>query len=591
MSNHTTSVKPIKVGNLLNQTYTVPLYQREYAWGQEEIWQLLDDLWKAFTSAEKNQKRNYHLGSLTVFPRRGSGGGPEYELIDGQQRAITLGLLLRWIRHLCRIFGVPDASLGLAGRLRFENRPEATVFFDAFDASPETPPETPEKYRAAVDAIRNHEVFSMECQGQWKSFAEFVQDHVLLFQVEMPPETDVSAYFEIMNNRGVQLEYHDLLKAKLMAKLNGEKEGILFDKLWGRCADMNGLLLDKLPENIRTVLTQGESWRTLVETNLQFENQESNPNDARSVVNDFPHFLMHVLRRYKVRPGVSTNQEKLNSLDASQIREIFEHELNDIDGDGARDFLDTLLQTRIKFDRLVVKSGAAGNEDGQRWFFADDNGWTSAEHKQLVHLESMLQVTYTAQRSKEWISWILLSDKEDAKGLIELLERFIKKYLHGPMNSWLCSGTSTPHLALNLIDYLMYCDNPQAYLEKPFRFRYANTVEHHFPVELALSGAEKEDWANGRVNDIGNLCLLSKSENSTLNYRPPKDKFALCKGEWETFPPKRREMYRLTQEGDGWTYEVMKKHSKAVCDLLADFLGEEKSSCVSEFELTERDIS
>ena len=40
----------------------------------------------------------------------------------------------------------------------------------------------------------------------------------------MPMGTDAMAYFEVMNNRGEQLEDHELLKAKLLGRLH-EKGG------------------------------------------------------------------------------------------------------------------------------------------------------------------------------------------------------------------------------------------------------------------------------------------------------------------------------------------------------------------------------
>lgn len=553
MYQHTTTVTKITAGKLFSQNYTVPLYQRGYAWGQEEIWQLLDDLHDAFRTAPE---RNYHLGSLTVFPRCGVGGIPEYELIDGQQRAITLGLLLRLLAN---------TPTGLAGRLRFGNRPEAEAFLAAFDASPDAVPAVPKAFRAAVDAMLNHETFGAAFTGKRTDFAKFVQGRVILFRVEMPPETDVAAYFEIMNNRGRQLEASDLIKARLVAKLGDRTDERLFDRLWTACSDMGGHLENRLDRDTVSALRAGTSWTQLANDAVSIAEEPIQDSAPRSVIPDFPNFLLHVFRVFlKMTPGGDASSAP--SLDERQLRKAFDAlRLEDRDG-KAEHFLDVLLRTRLRFDRFVVKAEAGADSGESRWSLVGTDSWSPRDKERLIHLESMLQVTYPSRRGKEWVSRVLLSDKEDAPSLIGLLERFVWERLkeRGPMENWICAGTSTPHLALNLIDYLMYCHNPQEYSgNKSFRFAYRNSVEHHFP--------RGSGWGDGNVDDIGNLYLLSQSDNSSLNVRSPNEKVGRA-GKREDFPPKRREMYRLTQEGGGWTPKVMQEHSEMVQSLLAGFL-------------------
>jgi hypothetical protein len=536
----------------------VPLYQREYAWGREEIWQLLDDLRDAFTV---EPKRNYHLGSLTAFPRRGVGGAPEYELIDGQQRAITLGLFLRLLA---------DAPTGLAGRLRFENRPEAEAFLAAFDAAPEASPALPQTFRGAVDAMLGHEVFGGEFAEKRGEFAKFVRERVLLFRVEMPPETDVSAYFEVMNNRGRQLEAADLIKARLVAKLGDGADKVLFDQLWTACSDMAGCLEDRFDEATAAALRAGSSWTQLANDKVRIADAPAEGAAPRSVIPDFPNFLLHAFR-VCLQPTLGVGTAAAVPLDERRLRKTFDE--FPPGAVAAEHFLDVLLKTRFRFDRFVVKAEGGADGGESRWRLAGDDSWTPEDREtreRLTHLESMLQVTYSSRRGKEWVSRVLLSNEKSAGGLVALLEGFTREQLAkwGAMEGWSCAGTGTPHLALNLVDYLMFCRNPEEYRGgKEFRFAYRNSVEHHFPQG---SATEKNGWADGVVDDIGNLYLLSKSDNSALNVRGPEQKVSLA-GDIDRLPPKRREMYRLTRD-NGWTPEVMRKHSETVCGLLADFL-------------------
>ena len=68
--------------------YIIPLYQRNYAWGKEQIEALIQDICEAY---ERDKEGNYYIGSLVVL-RRHNG---DYEVIDGQQRLTTLSLLTK----------------------------------------------------------------------------------------------------------------------------------------------------------------------------------------------------------------------------------------------------------------------------------------------------------------------------------------------------------------------------------------------------------------------------------------------------------------------------------------------------------------
>ena len=75
----------------VNVRYVIPVYQRAYAWGEDEIVRLLDDIADGIKSKEPR-----FIGSIQVSaPRKLSYNMTSYELIDGQQRLTTLLILLR----------------------------------------------------------------------------------------------------------------------------------------------------------------------------------------------------------------------------------------------------------------------------------------------------------------------------------------------------------------------------------------------------------------------------------------------------------------------------------------------------------------
>ena len=67
---------------------SIPDYQRIYCWEDKNVLKLLDDI-KDFSN------KKYHLGSV-IFHKKGNG---QHDIVDGQQRLVTLSLLLLQIQN------------------------------------------------------------------------------------------------------------------------------------------------------------------------------------------------------------------------------------------------------------------------------------------------------------------------------------------------------------------------------------------------------------------------------------------------------------------------------------------------------------
>ena len=65
--------------------YKIPIYQRNYAWGREEIFALIKDVYDSL------EKSVYYIGTLVTYKREEN----IYEVIDGQQRLTTIYIILK----------------------------------------------------------------------------------------------------------------------------------------------------------------------------------------------------------------------------------------------------------------------------------------------------------------------------------------------------------------------------------------------------------------------------------------------------------------------------------------------------------------
>ena len=80
--------------------YVIPIYQRNYEWGEPQITQLIQDIVDYIVKSKSNNsesKPRYYIGSLIAYERKLE-GSVIYETIDGQQRLTTLTILLNVIK-------------------------------------------------------------------------------------------------------------------------------------------------------------------------------------------------------------------------------------------------------------------------------------------------------------------------------------------------------------------------------------------------------------------------------------------------------------------------------------------------------------
>ena len=99
----------LSVENIFKDKYIIPLYQRNFAWGEEQISRLLQDIYESMRSGDKH----FYIGSLVVLQR----GNGEFEVIDGQQRLTMLSI----------ISGILDMGIHLC--LRYDSKTRGGRFF------------------------------------------------------------------------------------------------------------------------------------------------------------------------------------------------------------------------------------------------------------------------------------------------------------------------------------------------------------------------------------------------------------------------------------------------------------------------------
>ena len=121
MTNNKEIKEAITIEKVLNEdTYIIPIYQRNYEWEQPQIERLIRDI-------DNIENERYYLGTLVTFKRDDG----SYELVDGQQRHTTLNL----------IKAVLDKKTSF--NLKFQARSECDQFFRKLSEDIEDLPKNP----------------------------------------------------------------------------------------------------------------------------------------------------------------------------------------------------------------------------------------------------------------------------------------------------------------------------------------------------------------------------------------------------------------------------------------------------------------
>ena len=130
----------------------------------------------------------------------------------------------------------------------------------------------------------------------------------------------------------------------------------------------------------------------------------------------------------------------------------------------------------------------------------------------------------------------------------------------------LCLGTRTTRFVLNFIDYLFYQESlsKEKASKYDFDFRYYNSVEHHLP----QSSESYTKYGREIIDNIGNLYLISKRVNSSLNDNDPLSKTNKVLATHPRLAPKRALMYSYTKRNRQWNKDDILKHEGEIINLL-----------------------
>jgi hypothetical protein len=473
-----------------NAVYSIPVYQRNYAWGEKEINQLIQDL---IDTLKENSLKNYYLGTLVVY-QRNEEGKLVFETIDGQQRLTTLNILMTVLKHEWKFEIEKELSWFQNLNLEFKSRDSSTIAINHlfhYGGIESSNLKISSNILGAYVLIKKQLKKLLEEEGlDIIIFLDFLIKNVKILRVPVPYDTDLNHYFEIINTRGEQLEKHEIVKANLLKVFTFLKDdeeakrcALTFNMIWEATSNMEKYLQYGFTPEHRSVLFGSDKWNSIevhsfddfklktlsssdkgiVAQNLKSidgiiaevpkqkkeSTKEEVPDRFYSVIN-FENFLLHVLRLMK-------GTDKDIPLDDKRLIAIFSKEIEQSDNkiEFVKEFCYQLFRVKFLFDKYIIKREFIGGKDSWSFkklrrydgskasyvntFGSETDESDTSENRTLLMLLSMFHVSTPTMVYKHWLSGALKfpfesknkNGKINSKAYIEYLEDLAKKIVFG----------------------------------------------------------------------------------------------------------------------------------------------------------------
>ena len=559
--------------------FSIPLYQRLFEWGEEQITQLLDDL---YSSYKRDNKSPYYIGMLTTKEL-----GNNKELVDGQQRftaMVLLGIHFGWKEFLL-VDNEP--------RLHFTARIEDKEYLMA-RINGKTPTFVNDKMEKGLGYIASHLKNGLKLEtDEEQEFGEFIFHNMTFFLSKLPKEyssKELNTYFERMNTSGKSLENYDILKVEVIRRLPSDVNKEQYTLLWNAVSIMEKMILrkhnkeqlDRLRKrylsaildivNNQKIDNAFEKPQTKFDTEYEDDASddldektapksigdiEANPENPFKIVKRrsdehsllfFPEFLLQVLYlcldkdidekkiEGKIVEGINTT----DFFDVRKLNVTFAWAF-DKRGLDAKEFMHKLGLYRLITDFFIIRMN---DEDEDPYPFLLYN----ADEEGKMKVRMYLAMLYSASSAMTYYYWMpellnylvefvktnesLTIDADDYLKKLKAIDDKWHPWEEGQTQEFFTFGTIDRYWFWR-IDYylwekreLFFKDQRQKKVVEKYVFRRNRSIEHIAPQHPKDEYGDKKrfNWNDENQPGIeekrdclGNLVMISSGQNSSLS--------------------------------------------------------------------------
>ena len=514
------------------EKYKIPRYQRPYSWTTDEV----SDLWNDLKEGE-----SVFLGSF-VFNYEKYDEEGFVEVIDGQQRLITLTILMAVLRDIYKELGEDRKSnrtqdiigfsdpITLKEDYRLKCGDTLNKFFSeniqkgnsnilTTKAKGREEKAIKENYKFLRDGISD-ELKQLSEKTRKIQYVDDLKKRIFDFKIiwiKIENDEDAYSIFETVNARGADLTAADLLKNYLFSKLPGKEKGIdLAKDTWSTIE--NNVESAKGPLNVSRFI------RYFWLSKYSFVSEKKLYKEVKRMISDPSIFLSDISNAseyyYKIaNDSININDWSEDFADKKIAQRIIET-LNGLRTMGITQcysllFCLLLNKDKIKFDFSDVFKTI------EKYHFA---------YSAVCKLSGNVVERLYFNTSRDIQEALKIADsKKRTKNIQRALSNFKNKLEYPTKDFFIEKFMDIEYKNYPLIIYILsHMEKTKGQTEETsINFTKVN-IEHILPqdpAEWSLSKKEIKDY----VNKLGNLTLISKKINGPMGNKQLRGKAKLFK--------------------------------------------------------------
>lgn len=280
------------------QRYKIDSFQREYRWQRKQVEALLSDLSiNFFNSYKKGDTLEdvvnydcYYMGPIVLCEE-----GNDNSVVDGQQRLTSFSLLFIYLQHLQKQLEIDEdlmvdfnsyLFISKGGRKTLTlnvpsrndvmralmDRVEFQEFLIAFD------PQNDESIENIVGRYYDiASLFPVELKNKamLPMFIEWLMNNIILVEIMAYSIDNAYSIFESMNDRGLNLNPTEILKAYLLSKMSDDEKSEAMNDFWKeRISSMKKLAGSDADESFFRAWFRAKYAQTSRKTGVGAENED-----------------------------------------------------------------------------------------------------------------------------------------------------------------------------------------------------------------------------------------------------------------------------------------------------------------------------
>lgn len=542
--------------------YVIPVYQRNYTWKKnKQVKQLLVDI----ENILKGETKKHFIGTIVYNIVNTNFMVREREVVDGQQRLITMFLIAYALRNIARDQGDTEIENALTntylenpGENKYKYRLQPSVSDD--DAYSYITKDKIASYAGSSLIMENYKYLYSQLKDLTDKYSLLDVINAVrglyIVRIELDTEDDAQQIFESINSTGEKLTAADLIRNYIMMRRTNTEQENIYEKYWLKLENIFSES-KKLAEFIRFYLASKTytltSEKDLYEVFKNYWKNNDGNNKYLLILNDMVNFANHYDRLYfsnksdDLGESIKDYRRLQSYMPAPFMMVVLEHlRLDEINIKQAEEVL------RILNTYLVRRYINGQDTSAISRFFP---GY-------LKNVENQILVNGNFNKFVDICSYYLINENM-AKAAFMPDDNQLRDYL----------GTANAYTLSNIRIVL---DKIECYKNPAPVDLSTLSIEHIMPQTQSdywakVSNMDIDNYTK-IVNVLGNLTLAAKPDNSKMSNKTFDDKKKILES------TKHLNLNSDILQKDSWTVDDIHQRTKILVDKIIEIYPYKKSN-------------